>query len=127
MCDTNYTGRGCVQCADGFTRNGVAAGNCIACQCNGHSMKCDNETGICMNCIHNTTGDHCEFCLDGFFGDATLGMPDDCEPCDCFGVGVTNNSCRSDGSCFCKIGVTGMRCDVCASGFFNLTESGCEG
>jgi hypothetical protein len=126
VCDTNYTGPGCVQCAEGFTLNGMGGGNCIACQCNGHSNMCNNVTGDCINCIHNTTGDRCQFCKDTFFGDATNGMANDCQPCACSDVGATNNSCKSDGNCFCKMGVTGDKCDVCETGFFNLTEFGCE-
>ena len=29
---------------------------CVPCQCNGHSNSCNPETGVCMDCQHNTTG-----------------------------------------------------------------------
>ena len=31
------------------------------------------------------------------------------------------------GQCSCLEGVTGLQCDVCRNGWFNLTSSGCEG
>lgn len=52
----------------------------LACQCNGHSnctMKKRLENWIdehsCTSCAHNTTGEHCQYCADGFFGDARNG------------------------------------------------------
>lgn len=72
-------------CADGFYRvkTGTYLGACIACDCNGHSASCDKNTGICYNCQHHTTGDHCEICEEGYYGNATRGGPYACLPCTC--------------------------------------------
>ena len=99
----------------------------MRCQCNGHSMVCDSISGQCTNCMSNTAGDRCELCVSGFFGDATGGTSSDCQPCDCFVLGAVNNSCASDGRCNCKPGIDGEKCDICRSGFFNISQSGCQG
>jgi len=43
----------------------------IACQCNGHSQCDDNNQ--CIFCEHNTTGNKCETCKPGYFGDPSNG------------------------------------------------------
>ena len=45
------------------------------CDCNGNIERsipdsCDAKTGDCLKCQHNTGGDQCEHCIDGYFGDA---------------------------------------------------------
>lgn len=36
-----------------------------------------------QSCLHNTQGELCEQCAPGFFGDPTVGTPEDCQPCAC--------------------------------------------
>lgn len=36
-----------------------------------------------QNCQHNTMGELCDQCAAGFFGDASAGTPEDCQPCAC--------------------------------------------
>lgn len=53
----------------------------VACQCNGHSNctlrrrspEWNIEERSCTQCDHNTTGEHCQFCADGFYGDPRNG------------------------------------------------------
>lgn len=55
--------------------------NLKICDCNGHSTTCNGITGACTNCLDNTSGNKCEICHDGFYGD-----PKDkgqCLPCEC--------------------------------------------
>lgn len=38
---------------------------------------------IFKKCEHNTQGDECDVCLDGYYGNPTVGSPEDCKPCAC--------------------------------------------
>lgn len=45
---------------------------------------CLNTNWLCVQgCQHNTQGELCEQCAAGFFGDPTVGTPEDCQPCAC--------------------------------------------
>jgi laminin alpha 1/2 len=37
------------------------------------STTCHPETGLCVDCEHNTIGDYCELCTTGYFGDPLTG------------------------------------------------------
>ena len=71
---------------------------CEKCNCNGHSDECHYDTevdaqglsvdiygkvaggAVCDNCQHNTAGNNCHFCADGFF--RKDGVPaNDTNPC----------------------------------------------
>ncbi|XP_052285983.1 basement membrane-specific heparan sulfate proteoglycan core protein-like isoform X3 [Dreissena polymorpha] len=123
-CPTGYTGLSCQTCADGFTRvkSGPYLGQCVACNCNGHSNDCDPYTGQCLNCRHNTQGPNCQLCQDGYYGDARTGTPDDCKPCPCPLTEAPNQFSRT---CYldtdrqvtcagCPVGYEGRRCEVCS-------------
>uniref|UniRef100_A0AC35U8Y0 CUB domain-containing protein n=1 Tax=Rhabditophanes sp. KR3021 TaxID=114890 RepID=A0AC35U8Y0_9BILA len=109
------------------------------CQCNGHS-KCESISSSskaittqshipsnslmtlsksvslkCGECSNQTTGDHCEKCSPGFFGDARNGGS--CQRCECNGQAEKCN--HKTGSCFCTTkGVTGDRCDRCEPKYY---------
>ena len=124
-CPAPYSGHFCESCSQGFFRpsqNPVHA--CTSCACNGHTDTCDAVTGVCVTCQHDTTGDSCEVCVSGFYGDATAGTPSDCLACPC--PLVTQNSSRT---CFlgadslptcdnCPSGQTGRNCELCEDGYF---------
>jgi hypothetical protein len=81
-------------------------GRCVACNCNGHSSFCDPDTGVCLNCMHNTVGDYCQQCAPGFTGNALIGSQDDCKPikdeCNCDRRGSVSDTCPG-GQCICKV------------------------
>ncbi|ESO12834.1 hypothetical protein HELRODRAFT_188001 [Helobdella robusta] len=119
-------------CGSGSGSTGVVAGGnnngtgekswhfteCPICQCHGHS-KCFPGTDKCISCQDNTTGPNCEFCMEGFWGNAFNGEP--CELCSCNG---TADSCHQlDGDCHCKTrGAFGKYCDGCEMQVSNLVK-----
>ncbi|XP_039073654.1 laminin subunit alpha-3 isoform X2 [Hyaena hyaena] len=107
-------------CSPGYYRDskGAYTGRCVPCNCNGHSNRCQDGSGICINCQHNTAGEHCERCREGHYGNAIHGH---CSVCPCphsnsFATGcvVTGENVR----CSCKPGYTGTQCERCAPGYF---------
>ncbi|XP_024915374.1 basement membrane-specific heparan sulfate proteoglycan core protein isoform X3 [Cynoglossus semilaevis] len=126
-CPPGYQGLSCEDCAPGYTRTGggLYLGHCELCECNGHSESCHPETGICTSCRHNTQGELCEQCAPGFFGDPTVGTPEDCQPCACPHTDPDNQfspTCESLGNggyqcTACQPGYTGQYCERCAPGY----------
>ncbi|XP_042264748.1 basement membrane-specific heparan sulfate proteoglycan core protein isoform X7 [Thunnus maccoyii] len=126
-CPPGYQGLSCQDCAPGYTRTGggLYLGHCELCECNGHSDSCHPETGICTSCLHNTQGELCEHCAPGFFGDPTVGTPEDCQPCACPHTDPENQfspTCESLGNggyqcTACQPGYTGQYCERCAPGY----------
>ena len=121
----NYTGLSCEQCADGYTRS--ESGLCILCDCNGHSSKCDMITGVCIDCKNNTTGDHCEVCQSGYYGDPIQNIP--CRRCMCpfaGSKGQYSQTCElreEDIVCTdCQEGHIGEQCETCEVGYFGDPE-----
>uniref|UniRef100_A0A8C9N904 Laminin subunit alpha 3 n=1 Tax=Serinus canaria TaxID=9135 RepID=A0A8C9N904_SERCA len=119
-CPPGYAGDSCQECGIGFYREnqGIFAGRCVPCNCNGNSNRCQDGTGKCIDCQYNTAGEKCEHCKDGYFGDATQGS---CRECPCpytnrFAVGCVANG--EEIQCLCKEGYTGARCERCAPGYF---------
>ncbi|XP_078671506.1 uncharacterized protein LOC144911446 isoform X32 [Branchiostoma floridae x Branchiostoma belcheri] len=127
-CQHNTMGVRCEQCQPGFRGNPYGGGGCLAsdpqprCDCHGHSDVCDAE-GRCMNCQHNTYGDWCERCAQGYEGDARAGTADACRlsnvvqprPCNCYGH---SDQCDDNGRCLnCQHNTIGAYCSQCAPGY----------
>eukprot|EP00794_Sanderia_malayensis_P016180 gene16180-17806_t len=128
-CPAGYTGLSCERCSMGYTKatpNGLAEVKCVRCNCNNHASSCDPVNGTCLDCQHFTTGNQCQQCVTGYYGNATRGTSSDCLPCPCpGGLGSSNqfsSTCQlgSDGqpTCHpCQVGYSGRRCEVCADGY----------
>ncbi|XP_056364035.1 basement membrane-specific heparan sulfate proteoglycan core protein isoform X2 [Oenanthe melanoleuca] len=126
-CPPGYHGLSCQDCAPGYTRTGggLYLGHCELCECNGHSESCHPESGACSGCLHNTAGDFCDQCAPGFYGDATAGTPEDCQPCACplpYPENQFSRTCESLGGggyrcTACEPGYAGQYCERCAPGF----------
>lgn len=61
------------RCSSGYFRLTQGSSECTACRCNGKSISCDPETGVCLDCTGNTQGDSCEMCLPGHYNDSSVG------------------------------------------------------
>nr|XP_054952810.1 basement membrane-specific heparan sulfate proteoglycan core protein isoform X2 [Pan paniscus] len=126
-CPPGYIGLSCQDCAPGYTRtgSGLYLGHCELCECNGHSDLCHPETGACSQCQHNAAGEFCELCAPGYYGDATAGTPEDCQPCACPLTNPENmfsRTCESLGAggyrcTACEPGYTGQYCEQCGPGY----------
>ncbi|XP_029367518.1 multiple epidermal growth factor-like domains protein 9 [Echeneis naucrates] len=72
-CLPQYSDPYCDTCSTGFYKS---SGACIPCDCNGNAdphgprQLCHPDTGRCLRCINNTTGNQCQLCAPGFTGDA---------------------------------------------------------
>uniref|UniRef100_A0A8C2J0V6 Laminin subunit alpha 2 n=1 Tax=Cyprinus carpio TaxID=7962 RepID=A0A8C2J0V6_CYPCA len=139
QCPPGYDGTSCETCAVGFHRvNGTLyRGVCELCQCHGHTEHCDDITGHCLGCRDHTVGPYCDQCAAGYYGDATRGTAEDCQPCACPLLNPSNNfsptchvDARGDVICDrCQPGYTGARCDRCANGYFgrpNVPGGSCQ-
>lgn len=125
LCPPGYIGLSCESCDYGFVKIVTKISHkeesfCIKCDCNGHSESCNADTGQCF-CEHNTTGENCDRCLPGFYGNPLNGTPNDCKPCACPLIDEQNNfspSCQLDSNdsgfvCTqCPVGYTGDHCEM---------------
>ncbi|NXN95811.1 LAMC3 protein, partial [Rhinopomastus cyanomelas] len=139
-CPPGQRGKRCELCDDGFFGDPLGQRGpvrpCIPCQCHGNVDpnavgNCDPMSGRCLRCVHNTTGERCESCLPGFFGDALSPDPaGKCAPCDCNPDGSAPGPEGCDpvtGQCRCLPHVTGRACSLCQPGYYGLQPAvGCK-
>ncbi|KAI8518409.1 biological adhesion [Branchiostoma belcheri] len=114
-CPEGLTGQFCEQVVPGYKQENPGRGPFSPvepCFCNSHSATCDTVTGEC-SCQHNTEGIYCERCLKGYYGDATQGTPNDCQPCPC------------PNQAPCDLAPNGeVVCTSCTEGYIGDSETG---
>uniref|UniRef100_A0A3Q2PWV5 Usher syndrome 2A (autosomal recessive, mild) n=1 Tax=Fundulus heteroclitus TaxID=8078 RepID=A0A3Q2PWV5_FUNHE len=139
-CMHNTTGKNCEYCISGFFRqqdsDPSSAHVCQPCKCNAAgtvkgNTECAQVGGQC-NCKAAVTGRECAHCLPGWYGlNAT--NPHGCTSCNCSDQGTVStftgavSICNQyTGQCQCKQHVTGLSCDRCEFGYWNLSHpDGC--
>ncbi|XP_061881222.1 mucin-2-like isoform X4 [Entelurus aequoreus] len=93
------------------------------CECNAHSNRCSFidflNVVTCVSCKHNTRGNRCQYCRLGYYRNASLALEDQnvCVECECDASGSSSPHCSQSGSCQCKEGAAGRRCDSCLPGY----------
>ncbi|XP_076279706.1 wing blister isoform X1 [Lasioglossum baleicum] len=123
-CEHNTVGPKCDRCAPGYY--GIALhgtpNDCKRCACplliesNNFSPNCqlddpnNVDSGyVCTQCPPGYTGDHCESCDVGFFGNSMIPRGT-CEPCTCGGGPCDQET----GRCLeCRGNTEGWKCDKC--------------
>ncbi|GIX96619.1 laminin subunit alpha-2 [Caerostris extrusa] len=76
VCPVGYAGLSCELCAPGYKSvTGPKIGHvCERCDCYNHA-----ESIVCIIQLV----EKCDRCIRGYYGNATIGTPDDCKPCAC--------------------------------------------
>ncbi|KAM6915638.1 laminin subunit alpha-2 isoform 3-T3 [Xenentodon cancila] len=120
---------------------------CEKCNCHGRAEDCYfNQTvadlslsldvhgqyrggGVCIGCRDNTAGINCQSCISGYYRPTGVGADEEnpCVPCSCDPLGSVSQTCvahsneatpsQPAGSCWCREGFGGLRCDRCAVGY----------
>ncbi|XP_076577630.1 laminin subunit alpha-1 [Chaetodon auriga] len=135
VCPPGYTGASCQECAAGFFRQPLSelssqslkslfARPCVPCRCNNHSESCNTETGECQGCEHHTSGQSCELCAPGYYGNVS-GSISDCSQCACplrdnsFSPTCVSEGAFGDFRCTaCQTGYEGRYCERCSVGYY---------
>ncbi|XP_077419247.1 usherin isoform X1 [Vanacampus margaritifer] len=137
-CMHNTMGRNCELCISGFFRleqsDPASVHVCQPCEChtagtvNG-SAECFQVGGQCP-CKAAVEGRRCADCSPGWYS-LQAANPEGCTRCNCSDTGTVSSSTGSVGSCNqhtgqcqCKSHVTGLSCDRCEFGYWNLSHSG---
>ncbi|XP_051920397.1 usherin isoform X1 [Hippocampus zosterae] len=139
-CMHNTMGRNCELCMSGLFRleqsDPTSVHVCQPCEChtagtvNG-STACVQVGGQCQ-CKASVEGRRCADCSPGWYG-LQASNPEGCARCNCSGTGTVISSPGSvarcnqrTGQCQCKSHVTGLSCDRCEFGYWNLSHTdGC--
>lgn len=136
-CKHNTADFNCDKCAEGYygdARKGTD-NDCSRCQCPGGSSGnqfsniCTQQfdgTVVCNNCSEGYSGDQCERCTDGYYGNP-LTAGGSCKKCECNGNidPFASNKCNPDtGVCnACVNNAAGDHCEKCKVGFFGSAKN----
>ena len=124
-CDRGFGGPTCGQCAKGYFGYPFCQDDCSdpAASCNGNGIAVGGSSPYCFcTCKVGYTGDRCDRCATNYAGYPQCVFDDCLNPGSCSyhgqGLGRIGNLC----DCFCVPRYTGLRCDVCNSGYEGYPE-----
>ncbi|XP_033223143.1 laminin subunit gamma-1 isoform X2 [Belonocnema kinseyi] len=138
ICQHNTAGSNCELCARGFYGHPLTGTpyDCKPCPCpdNGPCILLGNNPNpICSECPAGRTGQRCETCSDGYFGNPEKGQA--CRLCECnnnIDLNAVRNCNHETGECLkCVNNTAGIHCDECLRGYFgdalsDRKEDGCK-
>ncbi|CAD5115314.1 DgyrCDS4302 [Dimorphilus gyrociliatus] len=129
-CRDNTEGNNCEKCSEGYymVKNNNPKDRCQRCPCPAYNKYdqyvygcyLNEEDEVVCRCPEGYEGKNCNMCSTGYEGDPRLGK-------ECTAIGQ-DRRCDQAGSfnpdsydiCNCKPGSTGLYCNVCKRGYFNL-------
>lgn len=143
-CTEATEGSACGVCQQGYFGDPLSNISCKPCPCpliqldGQFSDDCvlSNGEAVCINCAGGHTGQNCESCRSGYFGDPTgglVGQPTMCSDCSCNGNINRNDplACNATtGICIRCLGNTvGDQCEQCSEGFYGdaIMAKNCTG
>uniref|UniRef100_A0A6A7G3W6 Laminin subunit beta-1-like isoform X5 n=4 Tax=Hirondellea gigas TaxID=1518452 RepID=A0A6A7G3W6_9CRUS len=130
-CEEGYLGPRCRECTDNYHGYpNLVGGECQPCDCNSNidlsrPGNCDPQTGACLACLFDTSGQNCGRCKPGYYGDA---ISRNCTTCKCDLLGSTGPECdHITGQCPCHPNVRGQYCSRCNPNHWKIASGmGCE-
>ncbi|XP_041451135.1 laminin subunit alpha-1 isoform X1 [Drosophila obscura] len=131
-CRANSGGDHCQQCAEGFYGDPNSPHGCQACPCpetnRNFARGCNVWDGeVSCVCKPGYTGRLCERCHPGYFGNPAMYPNSSCQACNCNPDGIRAEGCDSEtGQCYCREGVTGLKCSKCLAERHHVVDNGCK-
>ncbi|XP_034023528.1 laminin subunit beta-3 [Thalassophryne amazonica] len=129
-CLHHTMGPKCDQCVPGYQPNPRSRMDrpdaCTRCLCSAEGTvnggQCDDSSGSCYCKVH-VEGRYCDQCKRGYYG-LDAANPDGCTKCSCSVDGSFSDVCDPvTAQCSCRLHFQGLRCDLCAEGYWKQKGS----
>ncbi|XP_058795433.1 laminin subunit beta-1 isoform X2 [Phymastichus coffea] len=127
QCLYNTAGANCEVCQPNYYGDALMK-TCQECGCNilgtdSSAGSCNHRTGQCP-CLPHVIGQVCDTCEDYHW---RIASGQGCDPCECDVVGSVSDRCNPyDGTCECKPGFGGRRCNECQANYYGNPNVQCH-